>query len=73
VNGQLRSPALPAGAAHSRVCAAPAAVLLAGSAAGATLGRWWAHPVAALTAGAVCLHAGVNAWTDATEVYRRTT
>lgn len=59
---QIGSRALAADAMETYLCSLLSATLLAGLLLNATLGWWWADPVAALVMVAVMLHEGVEAF-----------
>lgn len=58
----LGSPTLRADAAETMLCAWLSAVLLAGLALNATIGWWWADPVAAIGIAGMAAREGVEAW-----------
>ena len=58
----LGSEAVASDAQQTQLCAWPSAVLLTGLLLNATLGWWWADPVAALAIAAVALREGVGTW-----------
>ena len=61
---QLGSPTLRADATETLLCAWLSAVLLAGLALNATVGWWWADPLAALAIAGLAAHEGVEAIRD---------
>ena len=58
----LGSATLVADAAQTMLCALLSAILLAGLVLNATLGWWWADPLAALGIASLALREGVEAW-----------
>ena len=58
----LGSATLVADAAETMLCALLSAILLAGLVLNATLGWWWADPLAALGIASLALREGVEAW-----------
>jgi divalent metal cation (Fe/Co/Zn/Cd) transporter len=61
---RLDNPALAADARESLFCGLLAAVLLAGLAANAAFGWWWADPVAALVVAVFAVREGIEAWEE---------
>jgi divalent metal cation (Fe/Co/Zn/Cd) transporter len=59
---QIGSRTLVADSAQTRLCAYLSASTLAGLAANAVFGWWWADPIAALVIAAVALRKGREAW-----------
>ena len=59
---QMGSRTLVADSTETRLCAYLSASTLAGLAANAVLGWWWADPIAALVIAAVALREGLEAW-----------
>jgi divalent metal cation (Fe/Co/Zn/Cd) transporter len=59
---QLGSPTLRADATETLLCSWLSAALLAGLALNATVGWWWADPLAALVIGALATHEGIEAF-----------
>jgi len=62
VASQLRSAALEAERRQTQICAYLSAILLAGLLLNATLGWWWADPVAALAMTPLLVREGTEAW-----------
>ena len=58
----LASPTLRADAQETFLCAWLSAALLAGLVLNASLGWWWADPLAALAIGAVAVREGIESW-----------
>jgi divalent metal cation (Fe/Co/Zn/Cd) transporter len=58
----MGSPTLVADAAETQLCTYLSAVLLAGLVLDATLGWWWADPVAALLIAGLAVREGREAW-----------
>jgi divalent metal cation (Fe/Co/Zn/Cd) transporter len=62
VGRRLGSGAAVSEAGQNQICAYLSVALLAGLLLNATLGWWWADPVAAIVIGAVALQEGVEGW-----------
>ena len=62
VGTRISSPTVLADAAQTWLCVWLSAATLAGLAANAAFGWWWADPVAALAIAAIALHEGREAW-----------
>ena len=56
------SPTLRAGAAETMLCSWLSAALLAGLVFNATVGWWWADPVAAIVIAGLAAKEGLEAW-----------